>query len=153
LRAPRANRDFFTDEKHIRKEITVMDKSKTRLGLSLSKIADCARTAFRPRTIGDPRGRAAVRASSIAAARCIVLRPSMLARDHCALRAPTVVSVRMKSASVPKPRFWIKATTVWACSYTGSQLCDNRGAPFLPQAAIIAAACRAKHRNAEAFRG
>jgi hypothetical protein len=59
----------------------------------------------------------------------------------------------MKSASVQKPRFWIKATTVWACLYTGSQLCNNRGALFLPQAAIIAAARRSKRGNAEVFGG
>jgi len=28
--------------------------------------------------------------------------------SHCALRAPTVVLVRMKSASAPKPRLWKK---------------------------------------------
>jgi len=32
LRAPRANRVFHTDEKHIRMENTVMDKSKSGLG-------------------------------------------------------------------------------------------------------------------------
>jgi len=42
----------------------VMDKNKGGLGLFLSKIADCVRTAFRPCAIGDPRGRAAVRASA-----------------------------------------------------------------------------------------
>jgi len=85
LRAARANRDFLTDEKHIRKEITVMDKSKIGLGLFLSKITDCARTVFRPRAIGDPRGRAAVRASSNAAARCILRRSPMSANEHCGL--------------------------------------------------------------------
>jgi len=39
-----------------------MDKIDNDLGLSLSKIADCVRTASRPYAIGDPRGRAAVRA-------------------------------------------------------------------------------------------
>jgi hypothetical protein len=41
-----------------------MDKSKGGLGLFLSKIADRVRTAFRPCADGDPRGRAAVRASA-----------------------------------------------------------------------------------------
>jgi hypothetical protein len=70
----------------------------------------------------------------------------------------------MKSASVPKPRFWIKAKSDRVCLYLkfyrrssmyrpasadiGKPLLR---APFLPQAAIIAAACRAKRRNAEAF--
>jgi len=64
LRAPRANRDFRTDEKRIRTEITVMDKSKGGLGWLLYKIADWERMAlFHPFPIGDPRGRAAVRAS------------------------------------------------------------------------------------------
>jgi hypothetical protein len=71
LRAARANRVFCTDEKHIRVENSVMDKSKGGLGLFLSKIADCARTAFGPCAIDDPRGRAAVRASPIAAVRGI----------------------------------------------------------------------------------
>jgi hypothetical protein len=68
LRAPRANPVFWTDEKHIRPENTVIDKSKDGLELFLSKIADCARTASRPCAIGDPRGRAAGRASSGVAA-------------------------------------------------------------------------------------
>jgi hypothetical protein len=46
LRAPRANRDFGTDEKRIRTKITVMDKSNNGLGLSLFKIADCVRMCF-----------------------------------------------------------------------------------------------------------
>jgi hypothetical protein len=67
----RANRVFGTDEKRIRTKNTVLDKSNNSLGLVLYTIADCARTAFRPCAIGDPRGRAAVRASPIAAARAI----------------------------------------------------------------------------------
>jgi hypothetical protein len=63
LRAPRANRAFCADEKHIRTESTVMDKSSNVLGLVLYKITDCVRTDFRPCAIGDPRGRDAVRAS------------------------------------------------------------------------------------------
>src|ERR1039458_1151582 len=39
LRAARANRVFCTDEKRIRAENTVMDKSKNGLGLLLSNIA------------------------------------------------------------------------------------------------------------------
>jgi hypothetical protein len=39
LRAPRANRGFCTDEKRIRTETTVMDKSNIGLGPFLSKIA------------------------------------------------------------------------------------------------------------------
>jgi hypothetical protein len=35
---------------------------------------------------------------------------------YCALRAPTMFSVRMKSASVPKTWLWIKATPVWGFS-------------------------------------
>jgi hypothetical protein len=41
----------------IRTKTTVMDKSNNRFGLSLYKIANCMRTAFRPCAIGDPRGR------------------------------------------------------------------------------------------------
>jgi acetolactate synthase regulatory subunit len=46
LRATRANRDFYTDEKRIRIEITVMVRSKDGLGVLLSKIVDCARMCF-----------------------------------------------------------------------------------------------------------
>jgi hypothetical protein len=67
LRAPRANRVFRTDEKRIRSENTVTDKSKGSVGV-LSKIPDCVRTDLGPRAIGDPRGRAAVRASPITSA-------------------------------------------------------------------------------------
>jgi hypothetical protein len=52
--------------------------------------------AFHPRAIGDPRGRVAVRASSIAAARSILLRSPTSVRGHCALCAPTVFFVRIK---------------------------------------------------------
>jgi hypothetical protein len=55
LRAPRANHVFGTDEKRIRTKNTVMDKTKDDIGLFLSTIADCGRTAFRPCAIGDPR--------------------------------------------------------------------------------------------------
>jgi hypothetical protein len=85
----RANRVFGTDKKHIRTKNTVMDKSNNGLRLLLYKIADCVRTAFRPHAIGDPRGRLLVRASSIAAVRCILLRPPMPACGHCALRVAT----------------------------------------------------------------
>jgi hypothetical protein len=43
LRAARANRVFYTDEKHIRVENAVMDKSKGGLGLFLSKIVAAVR--------------------------------------------------------------------------------------------------------------
>jgi hypothetical protein len=39
------------------------DKSNDGFGLSLYKIADCVRTAFRPCAIDDPRGRFLVRAT------------------------------------------------------------------------------------------
>jgi hypothetical protein len=51
LRAPRANHVFGTDEKRIRTENMVIDKSTNCLGLSLSKIIDCTRTDSRPRNI------------------------------------------------------------------------------------------------------
>jgi len=46
LRATRANRDFYTDEKRILIEITVMVRSKDGLGVLLSKIVDCADVLF-----------------------------------------------------------------------------------------------------------
>jgi hypothetical protein len=69
LRAPRANPVFYTDEKRIRIENRVIDKSNNGVGLFLSKIADCVRTASRPRAIGDPCGRIFVRAESVIAVR------------------------------------------------------------------------------------
>jgi hypothetical protein len=46
LRAARANRVFHTDEKRIRMENTVIDKSKGGSGWLLYKIVDCARMCF-----------------------------------------------------------------------------------------------------------
>jgi hypothetical protein len=46
LRAPRANHDFGTDEKHIRTKIMVIDKDKHGLGVFLSKIVDWTRMCF-----------------------------------------------------------------------------------------------------------
>jgi hypothetical protein len=46
LRAARANRVFHTDEKRIRMENTVIDKSKNGLGLVFYKIVDCVRMCF-----------------------------------------------------------------------------------------------------------
>src|ERR1035437_1386129 len=68
---------------------------------------------------------------------------------NCALRAPTVFSERMKSASARKTKFqwrlmrearyagtktrlWIKATTAWVCFYTRSSIA--RGCAFHPRA-------------------
>jgi hypothetical protein len=65
--------------------------------------------AFHPCTIDDPRGRVAVRASAVTAVRYACQGLAISARDYCALRAPTVVLARMKSASVPKPRLLTKA--------------------------------------------
>jgi hypothetical protein len=62
-----------------------MDKSNHGSVWFLHKIADCVRTDFRPYAIGDPRGRAAVRARSSAAVRSIVRRLPMSANGHCAL--------------------------------------------------------------------
>ncbi|HEY5293198.1 MAG TPA: hypothetical protein VIJ43_12895 [Burkholderiales bacterium] len=48
----------------IRTKSMVPDKGNNGLGLFLSKIADCARMAFHPCAIDDPRGRFLVRAKS-----------------------------------------------------------------------------------------
>jgi len=45
LRAARANRVFWTDEKRIRPENTVMDKNKDSVG-GLFEIVDCAQMCF-----------------------------------------------------------------------------------------------------------
>jgi hypothetical protein len=46
LRAARANRVFCADEKRIRTENTVTDRTRDDMGLVLSKIADCVRMCF-----------------------------------------------------------------------------------------------------------
>ena len=104
LRAPRANRVFYTDEKRIRIENTVMNKSMVGLGGFYTRSSIARGCAFHPCAIGDPRGRAAVRASASVTARCILRRLPMSTNSHCALRAPTVFSARMKSASAQKTR-------------------------------------------------
>jgi hypothetical protein len=63
LRATRANRVFCADEKRIRAESTVMDKSKDRAGFYPRSPIACG-CAFHPHAIGDPRGRFFVRAKS-----------------------------------------------------------------------------------------
>ena len=65
--------------------------------------------AFYPCAIDDPRGRDAGRASPVAAARPMPLCSPVWPNEHCALRAPTMFSVRMKSASVRKTRLLGKA--------------------------------------------
>jgi hypothetical protein len=84
LRAARANRVFWTDEKHIRPENTVLVNTKYGLGFYKRSPIACG-CAFHPRAIGDPRGRAAVRASYIATARSILRRLPISASGHCAL--------------------------------------------------------------------
>jgi hypothetical protein len=51
---------------------------------------------------------------------------------NCALRAPTLFSERMKSASARKTRLWIKATIAWVCFYTRSPIAG--GCAFHPHA-------------------
>src|ERR1035437_135976 len=48
--------------------------------------------------------------------------PSHASSGYCALRAPTVFSVRIKSASVQKTRLWIKARAVRGGFYTRSSI-------------------------------
>jgi hypothetical protein len=55
---------------------------------------------------------------------------SLASGCHCALRAPTLLLVRMKSVSVPKTRLWIKATTAWVCLYPRSSI--PHGCAFHP---------------------
>jgi hypothetical protein len=55
LRAPRANHVSGTEEKRIRTTNMVMDKNQRGLGLLLCKIAECARTGFRPRNVATLR--------------------------------------------------------------------------------------------------
>jgi hypothetical protein len=74
LRAARANRVFCADEKRIRAENTVLNKSMDSAVVSY-KILDCARMEFHPRAIEDPRGRLLVRATSGCCAAKILLLP------------------------------------------------------------------------------
>jgi hypothetical protein len=62
LRAARANRVLPTDEKRVRRQNTVFVNTKQVVWVSY-KIADlCADVLFIRTQVGDPRGRAAVRA-------------------------------------------------------------------------------------------
>jgi hypothetical protein len=76
LRAPRANRAFGADERHIRAEGVVMDRGNNVMGLFLYK----ALTFASPGRIG-----------------------ALLLVGHCVPRAPTALSARMKGASARRP--------------------------------------------------
>jgi hypothetical protein len=67
LRALRANHVFYTDEKRIRIENMVMNKNKNSVGFYTRSSIEHG-CACHPCSIEDPRGRDAVRASSLAAA-------------------------------------------------------------------------------------
>jgi hypothetical protein len=82
LRALRANHVFGTDEKHIRTENMVIDKSKAVLGSHLSKIAIAHQCAFHPCTFDDPRGRLPVRTTSRSAKEQPVSMTPILAYRH-----------------------------------------------------------------------
>ena len=87
LRAARANRDSI---------LTVTVNSRQSPGLLLSKITDCARMCF-----SSVRNRRSARTGCRPRKfdRCSLrypLRPPMSARDYCALRAPTLFSIRIK---------------------------------------------------------
>jgi len=75
-------------------------KSRTASGCFYPRSPIAHGCAFHPCAIGDPRGRFLVRAGFA---------------KTCALRAPTLFSVRMKSASAQKTGFWIKARAAWGC--------------------------------------
>ncbi|MFA5916090.1 MAG: hypothetical protein WC830_21295, partial [Burkholderiales bacterium] len=101
LRAARANRVFRADEKRIRTENTVMDKNMDSAGFyTRSPIGHGC--AFHPCASDDPRGRGAVRASTSATVRYAFFSRLRRQAAICALRAPTVFSARMKSASARK---------------------------------------------------
>jgi len=119
-----ANRDFGTD-KHHPYQNHGYGKNNNGVGLSLDKIADCARMCFssvrnrrsartgrRPRKL-ERRSSSYPDTSAEVSARC---RRAAIARS----RAPTVFSVRIKSVSVQKTRFWIKAITegaIWVVAH------------------------------------
>ncbi len=111
LRALRANRVFGTDEKRIRTENTVIDKNSRGLGFHTRSPLVCG-CAFHPHASGDPRGRAAVRASLITVARSVRQPPPTSVRRHCALRAPTMFCVRIDNTSVHKTWLLLTARTV-----------------------------------------
>jgi hypothetical protein len=79
LRAPRANPVFCTDEKRIRTENTVMYKNKDGLSGFHQRSSIARGCAFHPCAIEDPRGRAAVRASSGVTVRSSLFRPRNIA--------------------------------------------------------------------------
>jgi len=85
LCAVRTTRVFCTDETRIRTEYTGIDKAEY-----------SAKFCFvQDRSLQLDVSSAATGAND----------------GHCALRAPTVFSVRMKSVSAQKTRFWVKTET------------------------------------------
>jgi hypothetical protein len=122
----RANRDFCTDEKRIRAENTVMDNNNHDRGFiqdhRLRADVLFIRTQSVIRADGPPSAQA--RAPQIEVSSDVrQCRRATIARS----RAPTVISVRMKSASVQKSRLWLTPNREWA-GHTTSQLCNNGGA-------------------------
>jgi len=125
----RANRDFRTDEKRIRTEITVIVKVKDSAG-GLYKIVDCARMSFssvhnRRSARTGRRPRKVDHCGSIRSPAPMDTNVTAVARS----RAPTVFSVRMKGASVRKSRLLLKSKTVRG-GYTRSSIV--RGCAFHP---------------------
>jgi hypothetical protein len=127
LRALRANRVFRADEKRIRTENTVMDKSKGGLvwfrfhkDRRLRADVFFIRAQSTIRADGPPS--AQDRAPLFELPGCIQAFP---ASKHCALCAPTVFLLRMKSTSVAETWLWIKPKAVWIGFYARSNLCNN----------------------------
>jgi hypothetical protein len=85
-----------------------------------SASAQKTRLLFTTRTV---RG---VCTSSIGAARCVLQHPAMFARDHCALRAPTVFSVRIKTIRTENTVIVDNKDGAGVC--TRSQIRNNRSA-------------------------
>src|ERR1035437_10104540 len=97
LRAARANPVFCTDEKRIRTENTVMYKNKDGLSGFHQRSSIARGCAFHPGAIEDPRGRAAVRASSGVTARSSLSRPrNITLRKKQPVRSIPIVAYRSR---------------------------------------------------------
>src|SRR5450756_1797242 len=86
--------------------------------------------AFHPCAIGDPRGRAAVRARSGAAVRATRMHPGVLGKQALrALRANRVSGTDEKHIRT-RNTVMVKPKAVWIGFYARSKLCNNGGRDF-----------------------
>jgi hypothetical protein len=115
MRAARAKRAFFTDKKGVIKDDTVSAKSKNNTGF-YTRSSIVRGWLYHPRTIDDPRGRLFVRAMYAVACH----------KQTCALRAPTLFSVRIKTIRTENKVIVKNKNSVWFCTSCASSVQEQR---------------------------